>query len=102
MSTHIDKTDTERWFAIINGPGEAGLVLFGWAFPVGTSVLESGQPSIVTYLTERELETYIDTETGIEDYYRTAVETSSPFFQGVNRKTISTIFLLKVCFVGCD
>ena len=73
MSTHIEKNDPERWFAVLNGPSVDGLVVFGWAFDVGTAELESGQPTIVTYLTERELETFIDTETGIADYYKNAV-----------------------------
>ena len=49
------------------------------------NVLESGQPILLTYLTEDELETYVDGILG-SNYYLIAVTTNSDMFMGASQK----------------
>jgi hypothetical protein len=45
----------------------------------------TGQPNFLPFLTEDELESYLDNIAG-ENYYKNAVETQSPKFQGPSQK----------------
>jgi len=82
----ILKEDPKRWFLVYNNDsGETSFILFGWVGPVNVNQLISGQPNILAFLTEDELEIYLDTLAG-ENYYKDAVETSSDKFQGPSGK----------------
>ena len=81
MSNHIDKDDPKRWFYVQdNGTGETSLILFGNLGEVGVSELESGQPIVVNYLTEQELESAVNTIADNSEYYKDAVELESNKF----------------------
>jgi hypothetical protein len=82
----ILKDNPNRWFLVYdNDPGEASFVLFGYVGPINVNQLVSGQPNILSFLTEDELEIYLDTIAG-EGYYKEAVETESNKFQGPSFK----------------
>ena len=86
MSHGIHKDDVNRWFLVYdNDPGELGFVLFGYVGPIDVNELETGQPNILSYLTEDELETYLDNIAGA-NYYKDAVESQSEKFQGPSQK----------------
>ena len=81
MSNHIDKDDPKRWFYVQdNGTGETSLILFGNLGEVGVGELESGQPIVVNYLTEQELESAVNVISGDMEYYKNAVELESNKF----------------------
>ncbi len=75
-----------RWFYVINGDGEAGIVIFGYAGDQGVTEVVTGQPTLNAFFTEDELETFIDSDAGITNYYKDAVETDSAKFQGPSQK----------------
>jgi hypothetical protein len=86
MSHGIHKDDVNRWFLVYdNNEGELGFVLFGYVGPIDVNELETGQPNILSYLTEDELETYLDNIAGA-DYYKDAVESNSEKFQPPSQK----------------
>tara|TARA_R110000751_G_scaffold46274_1_gene104281 strand:+ start:127 stop:390 length:264 start_codon:yes stop_codon:yes gene_type:complete len=86
MSHAIHKDDINRWFLVYdNDPGELGFVLFGYVGAIDVNELETGQPNILSYLTEDELEIYLDSVAGA-DYYKNAVESNSEKFQGPSQK----------------
>ena len=86
MSHAIHKDDVNRWFLVYdNDEGELGFVLFGYVGPIDVNELETGQPNILSYLTEDELETYLDNIAGA-DYYKDAVESNSEKFQPPSQK----------------
>lgn len=76
---HIDKTDINRYFCIEQQ--DNNVQVFGQV-DLG-NVLDSGQPNMQTFLTELELEAYVDSVLGT-GYYQIAVETSSDLFMGVS------------------
>ena len=81
MSKHINKNDPKRWYYIQdNGSGENSLISFGNLGDIGNSELRSGQPILVNYLTEQELETAVNDIAGDTEYYKNAVETESNKF----------------------
>ena len=83
MSHHIEKDNPKRWFLIQDsGTSEPSIILFGSAGDQWVNVLVTGQPNLLDYLTEGELETEVNTVTGIPDYYKDSVETESDKFQG--------------------
>ena len=60
MSHGIHKDDVNRWFLVYdNDPGESGFVLFGYVGTIDVNELVTGQPNILSYLTEDELETQV-------------------------------------------
>ena len=86
MSHGIHKDDVNRWFLVYdNDPGELGFVLFGYVGAIDVNELVTGQPNILSYLTEDELEIYLDSVAGA-DYYKNAVESNSEKFQGPSQK----------------
>ena len=86
MSHAIHKDDINRWFLVYdNDPGELGFVLFGYVGAIDVNELVTGQPNILSYLTEDELETYLDNIAGA-DYYKDAVESQSEKFQPPSQK----------------
>ena len=86
MSHGIHKNDVNRWFLVYdNDEGEEGFVLFGWVGTINVNQLMTGQPNILAFLTEDELEIYLDDIAG-ENYYKNAVETDSDKFQGPSQK----------------
>jgi len=86
MSHGIHKDDVNRWFLVYdNDEGERGFVLFGYVGPIDVNELETGQPNILSYLTEDELEIYLDNIAGA-DYYKNAVESQSDKFQPPSQK----------------
>lgn len=81
MSNHIDKDDPKRWFYVQdNGTGETSLICFGNLGEIGGNELETGQPIVVNYLTEEELQTAVNTIAENPEYYMDAVELESPKF----------------------
>jgi len=77
---HISKTQEKRWFCAETA-GDAhvfGITILG-------SVLDSGQPELEVFLTEDELEIYVDSELGA-GAYKEAVETGSYRFMGISQK----------------
>lgn len=88
---HITKDNPNRWFIVTDSdPGEEGFVVFGNVGPINETELNTGQPNIYTFLTEDELEDYVDNIAGTR-YYQTAVEDSSPKFQLPSNKYISIV-----------
>jgi hypothetical protein len=86
MSHGIHKDDVNRWFLVYdNDPGELGFVLFGYVGAIDVNELVTGQPNILAFLTEDELEIYLDNIAGA-DYYKNAVESQSEKFQGPSQK----------------
>ena len=86
MSHGIHKDDINRWFLVYdNDPGEESFILFGFVGPIEVNQIMTGQPNILAFLTEDELEIYLDNIAG-ENYYKNAVETDSDKFQGPSQK----------------
>lgn len=82
MSEQINKDDPKRWFIIqSNGSGEESIVLFGNAGDQGVTELTTGQPILLNYLTEVELQTKVNEVAGIPDYYKDEVELGDDKFQ---------------------
>jgi len=87
----ILKNNPNRWFLVYgNNSGETSFILFGWVGPINVNQLVSGQPNILAFLTEDELEDYLDEVAG-ENYYKDAVENESYKFQGPSGKYESII-----------
>tara|TARA_R110000824_G_scaffold300637_1_gene488646 strand:- start:1536 stop:1811 length:276 start_codon:yes stop_codon:yes gene_type:complete len=88
MSHAIHKDDINRWFLVYdNDTGEESFILFGYVGPININELSTGQPNILSFLTEDELEIYLDNIAG-DNYYKDAVETSSDKFQGPSGKYV--------------
>lgn len=86
MSHAIHKDDINRWFIVSNDDiGVLSFVLFGYVGLIDVYELTSGQPNILSFLTEDELEIYLDNIAG-DNYYKDSVETSSDKFQGLSGK----------------
>ena len=86
MGHAIHKDDINRWFLIYdNDAGQEGFVLFGYVGPIDINELSTGQPNILSFLTEDDLEIYLDNIAGA-GYYKEAVETESDKFQGPSGK----------------
>ena len=81
MNHHIDKTDSKRWFCIETI--EDIIHVFGQV-KLG-NVLDTGQPTLLTYLIEDELEIYVDNILG-PDTYKEAVESNNEIFMGTSGK----------------
>ena len=82
----ITKTNPTRWFLVYDGDsGELGFVVFGYVGVINEFELVTGQPNILAFLTEDELEDYLDDIAG-EGYYKDSVETESDKFQGPSEK----------------
>jgi len=81
MSHHISKTDSKRWFCVETSVNI--IKVFGHA-NLG-SVLDTGQPNLQTFLTEDELELYVNSILG-PDYYKDAVESGNDIFMGESGK----------------
>ena len=91
MSHAIHKDDINRWFLVYdNDPAEESFILFGWVGPIDVNELSTGQPNILAFLTEDELEIYLDNIAGA-GYYKEAVETESDKFQGPSGKYESVL-----------
>ncbi len=82
----ITLDNPNRWFFVMNGEGEVGLVVFGYAGDQGATQVKTGQPTINAFLTEDALETFVNEDVGIADYYKDAVESESSKFQGPSQK----------------
>ena len=82
MSEQINRDDPKRWFIIQNNEsGEESIVVFGNAGDQGETELTTGQPILLSYLTETELQTKVNEVAGIPDYYKDAVELADDKFQ---------------------
>ena len=87
----ITKDNPKRWFLVYdNDPGEESFILFGYVGEINVNQLMTGQPNILAFLTEDELESYLDGIAG-ENYYKEAVETQSPKFQGPSGKYVPVV-----------
>jgi len=77
----ISKTDPKRWFLVYdNDGGETGFVLFGYVGAINHFELVTGQPNILSFLTEDELIAYVDNIAG-QGYYELSKAELSPKFQ---------------------
>ena len=85
MSHHINKTDTDRWFCIKTT--EEIIHIFGQV-NLGNR-LDTGEHILKTYLTEDELEIYVDSILGA-NYYKDAVESGNEIFMGTSEKYPTT------------
>ena len=85
MSHHIDKTEADRWFCIET---DGGIIHVFGQVNLG-NILDTGEFTLITYLTEDELEIYVDNELGA-DYYKDAVESSNEIFMGESGKYTPT------------
>lgn len=84
----ITKDNANRWFLVYdNDEGKEGFVLFGYVGPINVNQLMTGQKNILAFLTEDELEIYLDNIAG-ENYYKEAVESESDKFQPPSRKYV--------------
>ena len=82
MSNHIDKNDPKRWFYVqTDSSGESSLTCFGNSGAQFVSETITGQFSLEAYLTEKELETEVNTIAGNSEYYKNSVEGSFVKFQ---------------------
>ena len=81
MSHHIDKTNTDRWFCIET---EENIIHVFGQVDLG-NVLDTGEFTLITYLTEDELEDYVDSILGT-NYYVIAVTTGNDIFMGTSGK----------------
>ena len=86
----ITLNNPNRWFFVMNGEGEAGLVVFGYAGDQGATRVRTGQPTISAFLTEDELENFVNEDVSINDYYKNSVEGGSDKFQGPSGKYTPT------------
>ena len=82
---YISKTDEKRWFCVETA---ADIIHVFGHVDLG-NVLDTGEPTLLTYLTEDELETYVDSELGV-DYYKDAVESGNEIFMGESGKYTPT------------
>ena len=78
---HISKTQEKRWFCIIS----EALTIHIFGITALGSVLDTGEPVLLVYLTEDELEIYVDNVLGT-NYYKDAVESASNMFMGTSQK----------------
>ena len=86
MAHGIHKDDINRWFLVYdNDEGKEGFVLFGFVGPIDINQIMTGQPNFLPFLTEDELEIYLDNIAGA-GYYKNAVESESEKFQGPSQK----------------
>ena len=66
----ILKDNPNRWFLVYDNDHDAeSFVLFGYVGPINVNQLISGQPNILAFLTEDDLEDYINDIAG-ENYYK--------------------------------
>jgi len=86
----ITLDNPNRWFFVMNGEGEVGLVVFGYAGDQGATQVKTGQPTINAFLTEDALETFVNEDVGIDDYYKLQAETLGNKFQGPSGKYTPT------------
>ena len=82
----ITPDNPNRWFFVMDGEGEEGLVVFGYAGDQGFTEVVTGQPTINAFLTEDELEVFVNEDVGIDEYYKNTVESNSEKFQGPSGK----------------
>ena len=83
----LSKNNPNRWFLIkSSNTGEESIKLFGNGGEQNVNKVETGQPVLLDYLTETELETKVNDISGIADYYKDSVETESGKFQGPSSK----------------
>ena len=78
---HISKTQEKRWFCIKT---EENIIHVFGQVDLG-NVLDTGEPILLVYLTEDELEDYVDSVLGT-NYYVIAVTTSNNIFMGTSGK----------------
>jgi len=82
----ILKDNPKRWFLVYDDEsGELSFVVYGWVGPIKVNELITGQPNILAFLTEDELEDYVNNIAG-KNYYKNAVEKESNKFQGPSQK----------------
>ena len=78
----ISKNNPNRQFIVQNNElGEESIVVFGNAGDQGATQLTTGQPILLNYLTETELQTKVNEVAGIPNYYKDAVELADSKFQ---------------------
>ena len=77
---YISKTDEKRWFCVET---IADVIHVFGQVDLG-NVLNTGEPTLLTYLTEDELEIYVDNKLG-PDAYKDAVENGGELFTNGNK-----------------
>ena len=77
----IEKDNPNRWVLVqSNAGGETGIIVFGNIGPINETELETGEPNLDSYFTETELQTEVNTISGIPDYYEDSVDAMSEKF----------------------
>ena len=62
----ITKDNPNRWFLVYdNDSGEGAFILFGYVGDINVNQLSTGQPNILAFFLEDELETYLDNIAGL-------------------------------------
>ena len=90
MSNHIDKDNPKRWMLVQDSSsGEESIKVFGYAGEQGFSEVITGQPYLNVFLTEDELEIYVNNIAGA-NYYSISILSSSDKFQGPSGKYTPT------------
>tara|TARA_R100001126_G_scaffold90270_1_gene59408 strand:- start:258 stop:548 length:291 start_codon:yes stop_codon:yes gene_type:complete len=75
MSKKLDKDNPNRWVLITNeNEGADSLFSFGNGGEQGVTIVETGQPNLVSFFTEEELEEAVNTIALDPAYYKNAVE----------------------------
>lgn len=81
MSKKLDKDNPNRWVLITNeSEGADSLFSFGNGGEQGITIVETGQPNLVSFFTEEELEEAVNTIALDPAYYKNAVETEDGRF----------------------
>ena len=80
MSKKLDKDNPNRWVLITNeNEGADSLFSFGNGGEQGVTIVETGQPNLVSFFTEEELEEAVNTIALDPAYYKNAMCPSSRF-----------------------
>ena len=81
MSKKLDKDNPNRWVLITNeNEGADSLFSFGNGGGQGITIVETGQPNLVSFFTETELEEAVNAIALDSTYYQNAVETEDGRF----------------------
>jgi len=71
----LTRSNPNRWFYIqTTGTGESSINCLGNAGEIGVGKLQTGLPILVTFLTEEELQTAVNTIADNPNYYKDQVE----------------------------
>ena len=77
----LDRNNPNRWVLVTNdNEGVDSLFSFGYAGDLGKAGVETGQPNLISFFTEEELEEAVNAIALDSTYYQNAVETEDGRF----------------------